>query len=38
VPSASRVCERDMRAMFLIYVALIAAGLVGFTLVGLLER
>ena len=28
----------DMRAMFLIYLTVIVAGLVGFTLVGLLQR
>jgi hypothetical protein len=28
----------DMRAMFFIYVVVIAAGLVGFTLLGLLQR
>jgi len=28
----------DMRAMFFIYLALIVAGLLGFTLIGLLER
>jgi hypothetical protein len=27
-----------MRAMFMIYLVLIAAGLVGFTLLGLLQR
>jgi hypothetical protein len=27
-----------MRVMFVIYLALIAAGLVGFTLIGLLQR
>jgi hypothetical protein len=27
-----------MRAMFIIYLALIVAGLVGFTLIGLLQR
>jgi hypothetical protein len=28
----------DMRAMFFLYLTLIAAGLVGFTLLGLLQR
>ena len=30
--------SRDMRAMFYLYLTLIAIGLAGFTLVGLLER
>jgi hypothetical protein len=33
---SSRVCRQPMRAMFTIYLALIVAGLVGFTLIGLL--
>jgi len=28
----------DMRAMFIVYLVLIVAGLVGFTLIGLLQR
>jgi hypothetical protein len=28
----------DMRAMFVIYLVLIVAGLIGFTLIGLLQR
>lgn len=32
------MCASTMRAMFVIYLALIAAGLVGFTLLGLLQR
>jgi len=38
--TAPRVCRAraNMRAMFLIYLTLIVAGLVGFTLIGVLQR